>query len=176
MKTLPPLRLLAGALFVLTAATTAHAASSTDGTVNFTGNIVEIPCTISGDGGNIAVDMQTVSSGAVLDGAPKVPFSIKLSDCSIAIKKTVQVKFSGNTVGQGLLALTAGTGKDAPAPNVAIKLYQKDEALPIGTQSTAVNLSQGDSEIPFSAQYVSYGGQPGSGNGAAVAQFTLTYQ
>ncbi|WP_242468144.1 fimbrial protein [Burkholderia plantarii] len=164
-------RCLAGALLALAASTSAHAV---DGTVNFSGHIVDTPCTISTDGKTIAVNMQDVSAGAVLDtSAPKTPFSIRLGNCSTALKQNVQVTFSGTQVGNGLLSLRNEPGA---AKNVAIQLYQNGKALSLGKLSDSVPLKQGASEIPFAAQYVSYGGAlPVSGTANAIAQFTLTY-
>ncbi|MFY4696818.1 fimbrial protein [Burkholderia glumae] len=161
---------VAGALLALAVSTSAHAF---DGTVNFNGNVVDAPCTISTDGKNLQVSMQDISTGAVLDGsAPKTPFSIKLNNCSTAIKKTVQVTFSGTKAGDGMLALTSESGA---AKNVAIQLYQDGKALKLDTTSASVKLKTGDNDIPFAAQYTSNGGTPVAGKANAIAQFTLSY-
>lgn len=167
-----PFRSLAGALLALAVSTSAHAI---DGTVNFNGNIVDAPCTISTDGKTIAVPMQDISTGAVIDtSAPKTPFSIKLTNCSTAMKQSVQVTFSGTKTGNGLIKLSQA--RQPVAQNVAIQLYQNGKTLSLDTLSDAVPLKKGDSEIAFAAQYVSVGGQlPVAGSADAVAQFTLTY-
>jgi major type 1 subunit fimbrin (pilin) len=165
-------RPLAGALLALAVSTSAQAV---DGTVNFNGKIVNVPCTISTEGKNIQVNMQDVSTGAVLDGSsPKTPFSIKLTNCSDAMKKRVTVTFSGTQVANGLLALKNDAGV---AQNVAIQLYQDNKPLSLGTASSSLDLKKGDFEIPFAAQYVSYGGSlPVAGSANAIGQFTMTYQ
>ena len=76
----------------------AFAANSGDGTVKFTGEIVDAPCVVSTDSQNqedvLGQDKKTVFK-AVGDKSVSKPFQIKLEDCDITSKTKVDVSFAG---------------------------------------------------------------------------------
>ncbi|MCV5341179.1 long polar fimbria major subunit LpfA1, partial [Escherichia coli] len=76
----------------------AFAAESGDGTVKFTGEIVDSPCVLSVDSQNQEVVLGQVQKSvfaAVGDKSPAKPFEIKLEDCDTTTMKKANVSFTG---------------------------------------------------------------------------------
>ncbi len=77
---------------------TVFAAESGDGTVKFTGEIVDSPCVLSVDSQNQEVVLGQVQKSvfaAVGDKSPAKPFEIKLEDCDTTTMKKANVDSIG---------------------------------------------------------------------------------
>lgn len=78
--------------------TSAFAAESGDGTIKFTGEIVDAPCVVSTDSQNQEVVLGQVKKNifkAIGDKSSSKPFQIKLEDCDITSNTKVNVSFNG---------------------------------------------------------------------------------
>lgn len=156
-----------------------------DGTVNFTGNIIEQGCQVDS---NLA-SPQTVKLGDVAKSslptqgavAANTAFSLKLSSCPDALKgKPVVVKYNGtpDAVNSDYLQLT-GAGTAGTAEGVAIQLLNGDgSALPLASSSkpATIDATDGTATMKFSAQYVATaasGATAGTAN--STVNFTLSY-
>lgn len=169
--------LFAAALFAGSAiATMAHAA---DGTINFTGTITDVACTISPASATQNVLMGNVAASALsTPGAVAAPsrFSIELSACPPTISGAT-VKFDGpsDASNSSLLALTSGGGA---ATGVGIGLYEQDAAtqIPVGGASANKALISGvTNTFTFFAKYVANGAAVVAGPANAVTDFTIIY-
>ncbi|ECC1505696.1 fimbrial protein [Salmonella enterica subsp. houtenae] len=158
-----------------------------DGTVNFTGKIIEAGCKIDG---NVTTD-KDVELGEISrtafttsgDTAATTPFSLVLTECPASLLgKSVNVKYEGtpDNINNDYLQLT-GYGDSGVAKGVAIELLNADlSSLPLGTESNAVNI-QGTADAPaetnlnFFARYVSTEASVTAGTANATVNFTLTY-
>lgn len=159
--------------------TMAAANAATDqghGTVNFTGSIIDAPCSITPDSADQTVDLGQVSNLALANGGKSVPqeFSIKLTQCDTATKSTVKTTFAGteSAAQTGLLALM-GTAKGA---SIAITTAVGD-VIPLGSASPAQTLLNGDNNLIFGA-YLQGDGASATvvpGTFKSVANFTLDY-
>lgn len=169
--------LFAAALFAGSAiATMAHAA---DGTINFTGTIIDTACTITPATANQTVTMGTVAATSLnTPGATSAPsrFSIVLTACPLTAA-TASVKFDGpaDATNSSLLALTNGAGV---ATGVGIGLYEQDATtqIPVGGASASKALSTAtDTTFNFFAKYVANGAAVVGGSANAVSDFTIIY-
>ncbi|CNG96668.1 putative mannose-resistant/Proteus-like fimbrial protein [Yersinia aldovae] len=134
----------------------AHAA---DGTINFTGNIIEQACDItSGVAGTQTVNLGNIAKSN-LSGAGKTSgstkFSIVLADCPVDfIPTSVSVKFDGTSVAAdtSLLALTAGQ----TATGVGVQILEADGNTPVPLRTASVQqtlVSGGTTTLDFVARY-----------------------
>lgn len=148
------------------------------GVVNFTGAIIDAPCSIAPE----SMD-QTVNMGLISDvllekqgETPVRPFSIQLESCSTETVKAATITFSGNTDGidKKHLALS-GKGKGA-----AIALVNQDESeIELGTKTKAIALVEGDNKLQFGAKLVSNlkdGESATPGEFKATANFIISYE
>ncbi len=158
-------------------------AFAADGTINFTGEIVDAPCSIAPASQNLIVPMGRVSRPA-LDGAAgkratPARFSIALRDCG-ATAKGATVSFTGATdatVKDLLRIANSGQVGAGSATGVAIELGDSaGTKIPVGAQSAVYTLGQGSNDLDFQAAYVSTGEAVTVGPANATAQFTVTYR
>lgn len=188
-------KLIAG-LFMCGAAACAQAATN-GGTINFTGSVTDVSCTIkvNNQTGTGAVTLPTVStadlatSGAV---AGRTGFSISLSGCTssgtpLTASSTKQASAffeSGATVDPqtGNLKNTATT---TPATNVVLQLLdgtsshviKAGDTSQLGTSATNTTIKiqhTGDTVIPYSVQYLATGAA-GAGAVNSSVTFTINY-
>lgn len=153
---------------------------ATDGTVHFTGSIVNAPCVVGGGGaGQINVDLGE-NKTSLLDVAKKESpykqnFQIVLEDCVFTGSSgSVTTTFTGLTdlADSTLLRLDpANTG----AKNVAVRIDDaKGAQIKMGVESAAQTLTTGKNTLNFTAYYVATGvATAGSAN--ATTDFNLTY-
>jgi len=151
-----------------------------DGQVNFTGSIVETPCSIAPSSQNMTVPLGNVSNASMTGiGKKSTPakFTINLTSCG-ATAKGATVTFSGPTDGNGNLTLAnAGTvGAVASAGGVAVEIDDSSGAkISVGQASSSYALGQGDNALQFQAAYIATAATVKSGPANAVAQFTVAY-
>lgn len=162
-----------------------HAA---DGTINFTGEIIDAGCNafVNGSGTNTGnVDLGKVSKtafkgvGSTVEGAASTTgFTIEMNDCPSTVKN-VTFKFDGQNVNgdDQILALTASADS---ATGVGIQLYDKDRAVIQLAKASAVypiaNTGNGTTNtLPFYAKYIQTQDEVKTGPANSVATFTVNY-
>lgn len=169
--------LIAAAL--LTGSAFTSMANAADGTINFTGTITDVACTVTAGTATQTVAMGTVASSALSAvGATSAPtrFNIVLSSCPAAVTSAT-IKFDGptNPTNSSLLALTNVAGV---ATGVGIGLYQQDSVtqIPMGNASASQTLSTlTDTTFNFIAKYVATSAAVVAGSANAVSDFTVIY-
>jgi major type 1 subunit fimbrin (pilin) len=146
------------------------------GVVQFSGSIVNSPCSIS-----TGTESQTVELGQyraadfteIGDTSPATGFNITLKDCSVETYGTVAVTFNGNAVSNDTLAVEGG------ADGVGIQIVKDGKTLSVNGEGSSepTNIVEGaDNNIYFQAQYVSLAKTVTAGAANAVADFVLNYK
>lgn len=183
-------------LRILALAATAALVSSpmafaADGTITFTGNVVDTTCTISGGtaaAADFTVTLPKVSASA-LDVAAKTagdtPFTITLSGCkagTAAATGGVHTLFEagGNVdTSTGRLKNTAASG----ATNVQIGILNASDrsAVKLGAPDASQNsrsatLSSGGASLNYIAQYVANGGPATAGSVTSSVTYSIVYE
>lgn len=136
----------------------AHAANQGGGTVTFTGNIVDAPCSIAPESANQTVDMGTISNSAIRNGTTQVKnFNIRLEGCDLQKYNADGTPVTSGTwsgVKVTFTGATAGTNNQylGVADNVGIELTQGGKPLTIGTSADKVLLQAGNQTLSFGAQ------------------------
>jgi len=157
-------------------------ASAGDGTINFTGSILDSACTI-----NSTSNSQTVNLGSIQRTAFKASgdvtaatrFDIVLENCPDTVK-SASVKFDGtaNAANNNILALNSGQ----TAQGVGVALFEKDgvTAIPLSTQSAQMTLDNNQETnrnvMSFVAKYQATQASVGAGTANATSDFTIIYQ
>jgi len=158
-------------------------AMAADGTINFTGEIVDAPCSISPNSQNMTVPLGKVAR-TVLDGgkgkkATPAKFTIDLLGCG-ATAKGATVSFTGTPDLDDATTLrlaNAGQVGVTTASGVAIELGDSAATkIPLGSESAQYVLGQGDNALKFQAVYVSTKDTVTVGPANSVAQFTVNYK
>ncbi|MGC1027642.1 fimbrial protein [Pantoea agglomerans] len=176
---------LAMVLGMALASGSVFAAEQGHGTVNFKGEIIEAPCSITADTVEQTVDLGQVSSSALKAGGKSSPkaFSIKLEDCDVTAltNKTVTATFTGKgasfDTSSSLLAL-AGSAAGA---GIAIT-DDNSSVIKLGTASTAYTFTDAstEAELRYSAYLQGAADNTATpivaGEFTSVANYTLAYQ
>ncbi|WP_417313522.1 fimbrial protein [Enterobacter sp.] len=184
--------LLAVAIAALLPAGTALAASTSGGTLNFSGKVVTSACAISAGSANIDVDMGEVRTATLAaagsEASTAKAFAITLEECEIAdtsastetnpiAATTVAVTFTGTPDNADANSLAVGANGGAnSAQHVAIRLYdEQGNVVKLGEPAAAIPLRKGENTLNFSAKYYSPEGNATAGDASAVATYTVTY-
>ncbi|QLA06944.1 type 1 fimbrial protein [Enterobacter ludwigii] len=161
----------------MASALTSVNAMAQNGTVTFEGSITDSPCSVTPDTLDQTVNMGDVSSESLKNGQAGTPtsFTINLTDCSTAVKKTVKTTWGGmaSTANPDLLGLS-GNAKGA---SLAIA-DGSGNLIALGQPSASQQLLDGNNTLQFSA-YLQGDGASATiipGNFTTVATFALTYQ
>ncbi|WP_338628941.1 fimbrial protein [Enterobacter sp. JJBC] len=157
-------------------------ASAADGTINFTGSILDSACTV-----NTISASQTVNLGnlqrsvfkAAGDVASATRFDIVLENCPDTVT-SASVKFDGtaNATNSNILALNSGQ----TAQGVGVALFEEDgvTAIPLSTPSAQMTLvNTGDTNrnvMTFVAKYQATQAAVTAGTANATSDFTIVYQ
>lgn len=158
----------------------AHAAEGNmgqgTGTVTFHGSIIDAPCSISPDTVDQTVEMGQIASAQLASqgSSAPVPFSIDLENCDVTTAQSAQVTFNG-TVDANDSSKTM-LGLNGTASGAGIVITDGSDVLPLGTASSAVNLSEGDNTLQFTAYLQGDDASsvvPGEFN--SVANFAMSY-
>lgn len=165
--------LLAGSAF-------ASVAQAADGTINFTGTIIDTACTVTPATANQTVALGTVNKsafGGSGSSASPTKFSIVLTSCPVSVT-TATVKFDGptNAVNSSLLAITPAAGSEAT--NVGVGIYEQDATtlIPVASASASKTLSSTtNTTFNFIAKYVATATGVTAGPANAVSDFTVSY-
>lgn len=164
-------------------------AFAADGTINFTGEIVDAPCSISPNSQNMTVPLGKVSrtafdgatAGTAVVGKKATPskFKIDLLGCG-ATAKGANVTFSGTADlddATNLRIANAGQVGVGSASGVAIELGDSaGTKIPLGSASGTYVLGLGDNSLNFQAAYVATKTAVTVGPANSVAQFTVAYK
>ena len=172
------------------ASTSAFAA---DGTINITGAIQGMTCTIGGGtgttptgGGNFGVELITVQTSALASAgqvAAAKPFSIQLgtdgtAPCPVGTRAAVLYEATSPLINPVTGNLMNAAATD-PATNVEVQIVDM-------TTNTAMNLASGDlsaevtttgptTQLPFAAQYIATGGAATAGNVETSVQYSVQF-
>ncbi|SFM97135.1 fimbrial protein [Variovorax sp. OV329] len=158
-------------------------AFAADGQINFTGQIVDTPCSIAPSSQNLTVPLGNVArsslNGTVGKKSTPAKFTINLTGCG-ATAVGAKVTFTGtaDTNDATVLKLAnAGTvGTTASAAGVAVEIEDSTGAkIALGAQSASYALGAGDNALQFQAAYVATQPAVTSGPANATAQFTVAY-
>lgn len=166
--------------FATLAAMSASSVFAAEGTVNFTGEIIDEACTVDiGSSDSLSVSLGKVaksSFSATGDDASTTKFTMTLKDCPAAVT-AAQVKFDGthDATDSSLLALTDETGV---ATGVAIALMTADKAdlgLYAVNDYSYTLAADTENKLDFYAAYRSTSDTVVAGKANAVATFSINY-
>lgn len=128
------------------------------GTVTFTGNIVDAPCSIAPESVNQTVEMGAISNSAIRNGTAQVKnFNIRLEGCDLQKYNADGAPNAGSTwsgVKVTFNGVSADTSKQylGVADNVGIELTQGGKPLTIGIPADKLVLQGGNQTLSFGAQ------------------------
>ncbi|WP_421105892.1 fimbrial protein [Serratia marcescens] len=154
----------------------AHAANQGQGTVNFSGSIIDAPCSISPESVDQTVELGQVSNALLKKGGKSTPkaFTINLEHCELEKgKNNVSVTFSGVESTDGMLSISGeASGASVAIADAGGKLIKLGEASPL------VGVNEGNTALRFTAYLQGDGASAAvvPGDFTAVADFTLAYQ
>lgn len=158
-----------------------HAANEGQGTVTFTGSIIEAPCSITPETVDQTVELGQVSNALLKKGGKSTPkaFTIDLENCVLEEnKKNVAVTFTGvesNITGHdGMLGISG----QASGASVAIT-DAGGNLIKLGSASPLVGVNEGNTSLRFAAFLQGDSSESADvvpGDFTAVADFTLAYQ
>lgn len=174
VKKMTMIALAAGAI------ATQGSAFAADGTINFSGKVIDSGCTVAETAnGPLSVALGSFAKTSFKDvGAQsaKKGFTLTLTNCP-GTAASVQIRFAGNPdpTNSTLIALTPGTAADPSATGIALGLSDTTGApLPNLQNSSAVTLVNNAATLNLIAFYQRTGTVV-SGAANAVADFTLIY-
>ncbi|WP_455916586.1 fimbrial protein [Pantoea agglomerans] len=171
-KNVIALSLLAGAAFI-------SSAQAADGTINFTGTIIDAACTVTPATAAQNVALGTVNASgfsAAGDTQGATRFDIVLTQCPAALTSAT-IKFDGLTHAnnRSILALS-GAGTLATGVGVAIFEDNNTALIPVATASAPKTLNAGaDTTFSYIAKYMATAGTVTPGPANAVSDFTIAY-
>ena len=192
--------LFSGLLAVGFGLVTAHASAS-DGTITFTGNIIDTNCTVTGGGnasgtGNITVVLPDVGTGAfkqVGDFAGQAPFSLTLgggTQCTNGKTAALWIETSATPaldLSTGALRNQASGGATNvevqminPANNQKIDLGVNNKVtngatVIAGSNQPAATIVGNTATLQYVAQYLSVGGLPTAGAVNTYLTYSMQY-
>lgn len=160
-----------------------------DGTVNFTGDIVDAPCSIAPSSQAMTVSLGKVSrnafdgaiAGTASIGKKSIPakFKIDLTGCG-ATAKGATVTFSGTADSDNATLLrVANAGQVGVSSASGVGIEIDDSAgtpISLGAASAQYVLGLGDNALNFQAAYVATKSIVTTGPANSVAQFTIAYK
>lgn len=154
-------------------------ANAADGTINFTGTIINPPCTLELSDSMISVPLGDYTTDALAVKGTETTaknFEIVLTGCSTEEFSAVQTRFNFNEDSTDGRFISIN-GPDS-ASGVAIKLMDEEGTLiSPNTESKAVLLEDGAPlRLSFKASYISTADTVGKGSANANGTFELLYQ
>ncbi|HBR6963865.1 fimbrial protein [Klebsiella aerogenes] len=159
------------------AVNSAYALPVTDGTINFTGKVVDASCTVAAGSVSQTIPLDPVSTTLLKtagDTANPTNVPIVLEECNTNTSNTVQVVFSGNSIPGDSTVLSLVDGGNS-ATQVGIKLYDSENnEIKLDEPTAPISLTTGQTTLNFMAKYYALG-QAGAGDVNATATFTMIY-
>ncbi|MCU6343475.1 type 1 fimbrial protein [Escherichia coli] len=173
---------LTGAMISALLSSGAMAANQGSGTITFSGEIIDAPCSIHPDDTKQTIQMGSVSNASLRnDNAAVKNFGIRLVGCDLQ-KYDLDGTPDGNNKWSGVKAKFTGTSLNNNkllkiSDNVGIELRHAGNPLTFGTASDKMELT-GDQELSFQAQVkaVDKTGPISLGEFNSVANFELSYE
>jgi type 1 fimbria pilin len=150
-----------------------------DGTVNFSGDIVESPCVVSSDSQDQHVNLGQVKSSTfkvAKDTSSYKDFNITLEECSTATLKKATVTFRGisDAIDKDLVSVG---GESGAAKGVGIEISDKDGTIvAMNKASSEYDLHDGQSILYFKARYKATSVPVISGHANGHADFQVDYK
>lgn len=152
-----------------------HAA---DGTIKFTGKIVDTTCKVDSASGDQTVTLGDVAASSFTkagDVSSAQKFNIKLTGCPA--DSTVAVVFGGASAADDLLSLDSGM----TATGVAVRINNADDNSQVKINDTAsakrVTVgADGSATLNYVGQYQATAATVGAGTADATSQFTVLYK
>ncbi|MCG8709348.1 fimbrial protein [Brenneria sp. 4F2] len=153
-----------------------------DGTINFTGTVLNSACSVDSTATSTTVSLGNVSAaslGSVGSFAGGSPFKISMTNCPTTVS-AASITFDGNSADGKTLSLDnlGGTGI---ASGVGVALFEADGVtrIPLSTASKFITLDTSATSVVntlnFIAKYVAIDTvSPGTANSST--NFTITYQ
>ncbi|MBP1132028.1 MULTISPECIES: fimbrial protein [unclassified Serratia (in: enterobacteria)] len=166
----------------------ANAANQGSGSVTFTGEIIDAPCSIAPGNIDQTIAMGQISNLSLKDGRAselKQDFKIVLEDCTSATAKTVKTTFTGEpggATGTDKKMVALGSGSTAKGASIVITDTKNSNAVvELGTATTGQVIAAGDTdaELEFQAYLKGNGGALDTivpGAFTSVVNFALNYQ
>ncbi|HDZ8912412.1 TPA: type 1 fimbrial protein [Aeromonas hydrophila] len=149
------------------------------GVINFTGAIIDAPCSIAPESVDQTIQMGQISNSTLNNQGqgPLRPFEIHLEGCSFDTAKTATITFNGipDDTEKKHLAIN-GFAKGAA---IAMVSQLDGTEVVLGTPTSATTLVQGDNHLKFGAKLVSNvksGEKAIPGEFTATTDFIMTYQ
>ncbi|WP_176465090.1 fimbrial protein [Pseudomonas sp. Irchel 3E20] len=178
--------------FLAASSVFAGAALAADGTINITGEIRGITCTISGgtggapgSGANFPVVLDTIQNTALSaegESAGAKPFAIYVGGQHCPDGTNVAVLYE---IGSPAISPTTGNLRNratsSPASNVEVQIIDRALAndavidLRKGQSTTAAQVTSGLATLPFAARYVAVGGAASPGKVETSVQYSVTF-
>lgn len=168
-------------LTVVTVTCISFAANAADGTINFTGTILDSACTVDTSTANQSVNLgKVVKSAFEAKGsvAAATRFNIILNNCPDSVT-SASVKFDGAADANDSSILSLASGQTAKGVGVAF--YEEDEVtpIPLATASKSLNLNtveKNSNKMTFIAKYKATMDKVVAGTANAASDFTISYQ
>jgi len=171
---------------VMSSAAIAAPTDGGQGTVTFTGSIIEAACGIAPESTDQTVNLGQVASAQLLNNGTSrpVPFTIELVDCDVDALLasspdavgTATVTFSGGlnpavATNDGLAIQGAASGASVQIVGLNGKPVKVD-----GSEGTTINLQNNDNSLLFSAYLKGDGTAVTTGEFTSLANFTMSYE
>ncbi|WP_438333925.1 fimbrial protein [Edwardsiella tarda] len=170
-------------VMALSASVMSGQASAANGTVNFTGQIINSTCQVSGDSATIDVYLgkyPTSAFKAIGDKSASKAFQINLDQCEPG---TYTVRFDGNTVaGHPDLLAVSSDSTAAAAQGLGIEITDingKHFAIankPTGEEPTVKVVGDKKAVFNLQARYRAYADTVTAGPANATSPFTIEYK
>ncbi|ASM33737.1 MULTISPECIES: fimbrial protein [Serratia] len=166
----------------------AQAANQGSGTVTFTGEIIDAPCSIAPGDIDQTVEMGQISNLSLKDGREsqlKQPVTISLQDCTNATQKSVQTTFTGQpggAAGNDNKMIGFGSGSTAKGASIVMTDNANGNAvIELGkpTAGQGIKAGQETADLEFTAFLKGNGGALDTivpGAFTSVVNFALNYQ
>ena len=150
-----------------------------DGTINFTGSIVESPCVVSRDTQYQDVNLGEVQSSTFVQAKDTSAFkdlNIDLEECNTTTLKNANVTFRGTSDDIDTDLLAVG-GEAGAAKGVGIEITDQSGAIvSMNKASSDMSLVNGQNILYFKARYKATKVPVVSGHANAQADFQIAYK
>ncbi len=171
--------LLASAISLSVALFAAPAAQAADGTIEFTGNVTAVTCTINGGNADFNVVLPTVSAASLATNgavAGRTPFKIEVSGCTPDTGMiSTFFEADAQVTAEGRLSIDDGGAKNV---QVAL-LNDSHNEIKLGAAgnqgSQKVSLAGGSAVLNYYAQYEATGVAE-AGAVATRVRYTMSYE
>lgn len=156
-------------------------ANAADGTINFTGKILDAACTVDSADASQTVNLGSINKASFTSSgttAGAAAFNITVSNCDPAITR-IAARFDGSQSSDDPRVLALSTGG---AVGVGIAFYEQDSTtmIPLATKSVGIAkpaASGASADLNFVAKYIATKAPTSiiGGDGNAAATFTMDY-